>query len=130
MALRLPLSMEGTMVIRSFCAFAALAVLAGAAAAAEPSQRNGKQVVDEVCSACHAAGVNGAPRIGDRDAWIQRARQGIDALTRSAIRGHGRMPSRGGMAPLYDEEMRAAVTYMVNYSLKAGAPSSYPPAKP
>ena len=78
----------------------------------------GEAIVKARCSNCHATGKDGAPRIGDRDAWIKRASQGVDALVMSAIRGHGKMPARGGLAPLTDPEMKAAVSYMVETSLK------------
>jgi cytochrome c5 len=84
------------------------------AKAALPPERTGVQVVDAYCSACHEAGVGGAPRIGDRSAWIPRATQGFDALTRSAIAGHGGMPARGGVANLTDHELRGAIAYMLN----------------
>ena len=105
----------------------ALALLGFAAAAANAADtpRSGKQVVDEICSGCHTAGLHGAPRLGDREAWIKRARDGIDKLTNSAIRGHREMPARGGTASLLDTEMRAAVTHMVRSSLEEGAPPSY-----
>lgn len=76
--------------------------------------RSGKQIVDAQCSKCHGTGAGGAPKIGDRDAWVPRAKQGFDTLVASAIRGHGAMPARGGMADLTDPEMRAAITYMLN----------------
>ena len=99
----------------------ALAAALPALGAADPP-RSGKQVVDEVCSGCHAAGLHGAPRIGDRLEWITRARRGVDELVASAIRGHGEMPARGGVAALFDGEMRAAVGFMLQESLGAGAP--------
>ena len=70
------------------------------------------------CSQCHGTGVGGAPRIGDDKAWVGRARDGFDSLVQSAIRGHGAMPARGGMADLTDAEMRDAVTYMFQRSVK------------
>lgn len=90
-----------------------LAVLAPLALAQSPD-RGGKEVVDAVCAACHAKGVKGAPKIGDRTAWNPRLKNGLDNVVRSAIRGHGGMPARGGQAALTDNEFRAAVTYMVN----------------
>ncbi len=78
------------------------------------AQRSGKQIVKMQCSKCHLSGVNGAPKIGDRDAWIPRLKQGFEAVVRSAIQGHGPMPARGGVADLSDEEMRSAITYMFN----------------
>lgn len=99
----------GSMVI----VFAALVAAAGSAVAQSVDLR-GEEVVKLQCVKCHEAGVNGAPKIGDREAWIPRMKQGIETLARSAIRGHGNMPARGGMAQLTDPEVRAAVLYMFN----------------
>jgi cytochrome c5 len=78
------------------------------------ADRSGKEVVEIQCVKCHGTGLNGAPKIGDRAAWIPRGAHGIEALTRSAINGHGGMPSRGGLANLTDSEVRNAVVYMFN----------------
>ena len=78
------------------------------------AERSGEQVVSAQCSKCHEAGIGGAPKIGDRSAWIPRLTQGLDPLVRSAINGHGGMPPRGGMANLTDAELRSAVVYMLN----------------
>jgi cytochrome c5 len=83
-----------------------------------PGARSGEAIVEAQCSKCHASGAGGAPRIGDRDAWLGRAKLGFDGLVRSAINGHGAMAARGGMADLTDAEVRAAVTYMVQTSIK------------
>jgi len=74
--------------------------------------RTGEEIVKAQCSKCHASGANGAPKIGDRDAWIPRLKDGLDSTVRSAINGHGGMPARGGMANLTDAEMRSAVIYL------------------
>ena len=76
--------------------------------------RKGEEVVRAQCASCHEAGTEGAPRIGDREAWIERIARarGIDALVNSAIHGHGPMPPRGGLADLTDAEIRAAILYM------------------
>ncbi len=76
--------------------------------------RTGKSIVEAQCIRCHGTGVGGAPRIGDRAAWLPRAKEGLDVVVRSAIHGHGAMPPRGGMADLTDPEIRSAVVYMVN----------------
>ena len=89
-------------------------VIAALQLLAQSQDRSGKEVVDSVCSACHAKGVKGAPKIGDRTAWNPRLKNGLDNVVRSAIRGHGGMPARGGQAALTDNEFKAAVTYMVN----------------
>jgi cytochrome c5 len=79
-----------------------------------PADRSGEQIVQAQCVKCHQNGEGGAPKIGDRAAWIPRATQGLDAVVRSAIKGHGGMPARGGMADLTDAEMRKAIIYMLN----------------
>jgi cytochrome c5 len=78
------------------------------------TDRNGEQVVKSQCAKCHQSGLRGAPKIGDRGAWIPRMNQGLDYLIRSAIRGHGGMPPRGGQANLTDAEIRVAILYMFN----------------
>ena len=85
--------------------------------AAPVAERSGEEIVNETCIKCHGTGVGGAPRIGDRGAWIHRATYGIDALVRSAIAGHGGMPSRGGMPNLTDDELRRAIVYMLQKSV-------------
>jgi cytochrome c5 len=97
----------------SIIAFACLAATAGPLRA-QVGQLTGEQVVRAQCVKCHAAGVRGAPRIGQRDAWIPRMKNGLDPLVLAAIRGHDGMPARGGMASFTDAEFRAAVLYMFN----------------
>jgi len=77
-------------------------------------QRSGGEVVQAYCAKCHLTGAEGAPRIGDRAAWIPRLKQGFEFLVGSAIKGHGPMPSRGDVANLTDTEIRAAIAYMIN----------------
>jgi cytochrome c5 len=79
---------------------------------APASPRTGEEIVKAQCIKCHEAGKGGAPKIGDRDAWIPRLKDGLDNTVRSAIHGHGGMPARGGMADLTDAEMRSAVIYL------------------
>jgi cytochrome c5 len=81
--------------------------------AAAPRTRSGEQIVQAQCAKCHQTGVGGAPRIGDRSAWIPRLKGGYDPVVRSAINGHGGMPARGGMASLTDAELRSAINYMI-----------------
>ena len=103
---------------RKRLALSALVALAAAAmpgfAQAQASERSGEQIVRAACAKCHEAGKGGAPKIGDRNAWIPRVKQGLDAVVRSAIRGHSGMPARGGMADITDTELRSAVVYMFN----------------
>jgi cytochrome c5 len=88
-----------------------------------PAERSGEQVVKAQCVKCHETGVGGAPKIGDRVAWIPRFKQGVDPLVRSAINGHGGMPARGGLANLTDQELRSAIVYMFS-PVTAAAPQT------
>lgn len=89
--------------------------------AAEPepvaTMMTGPQVYNAACLACHAAGVGGAPIVGDVDAWTARIAQGDDVLYDHAINGFqgqmGYMPPKGGRLDLSDDEVAAAVDYMV-----------------
>ena len=98
------------------------------AAHGQSSERTGKEVVSARCAHCHESGTDGAPRIGDKQAWTPRLKQGIDFAVRSAIKGHGNMPPRGGMADLTDGEVRSAIIYMFNPT--AAAATDAPAAKP
>jgi len=88
-------------------------VAAAAPAAAAPAAGgNGEGTYKQVCVACHAAGVAGAPKFGDKGAWAPRIAQGVPALYNSALKGKGAMPPKGGSsAP--DADIKAAVDYMV-----------------
>ena len=78
------------------------------------AERTGEQIVQAQCVRCHAKGVGGAPKIGDITAWIPRVKPGLDVVVRSAIKGHGAMPPRGGMTDLTDAEVKSAIVYMMN----------------
>jgi cytochrome c5 len=98
-------------------AAAAVPVAAAAAAPAAPASADaGKKLYDTACMACHAAGVAGAPKLGDKAAWAARTGAGIDGLTASVIKGKGAMPPRGAAAAASDADIRAAVEYMVAQS--------------
>jgi cytochrome c5 len=84
------------------------------------AERTGEQIVSVRCAHCHLKGVNGAPKIGDKDDWIPRLKPGLDVVVRSAINGHGAMPPRGGMANLTDAEIRSAIIYMFNGGTPTG----------
>ncbi len=91
----------------------ALAALSAPKAAASDVPTSGEQAFNTVCSACHGAGINGAPKIGDHAAWGPRIAQGKDALYAHAIGGKGNMPARGGTT-WPDATIRMAVDYMVS----------------
>jgi len=77
---------------------------------------DGKAIYTQICRACHATGVAGAPVLGDRAAWAKRIPKGFDALLESALRGKGGMPPKGGHAGLTDEQVRDAVEYIIAQS--------------
>ena len=83
----------------------------------QASQPNrGQEVYQQVCAACHDSGLNGAPKLGDREAWSPHISHGLDHMVESAIRGKGAMPARGGQAGLSDNDIKAAVSYMIEKS--------------
>ncbi len=86
---------------------------AGTAAAAG----QGESVYKSTCAVCHAPGVAGAPLLTDKADWDPRLAQGMETLYTHAIQGFqgskGVMPPKGGNTALTDEQVRAAVDYMV-----------------
>src|SRR5665647_71517 len=80
----------------------------------------GKSVFGKVCSMCHAVGAAGSPKPGDKADWGPRIAQGNDVLYKHALEGFtgakGQMPARGASTTLKDEEIKAAVDYMVSLS--------------
>ncbi|HLZ99724.1 MAG TPA: c-type cytochrome [Steroidobacteraceae bacterium] len=75
--------------------------------------KTGEEAFMKVCSACHGAGINGAPKVGDHAAWGPRIAQGKEALYSHAISGIRSMPPRGG-STWPDATVRMAVDYMVS----------------
>jgi cytochrome c5 len=96
-------------------------------AVAAGSERSGEEVVAATCGKCHETGVGGAPKLGDRTAWVGRVKQGLDRVYQSALKGHAGMPARGGMAELSDGEVKRAVAYMLNSGV-VPAPTGAAPA--
>jgi cytochrome c5 len=101
-------------------AAAAVAALASvpqtAAAPAAQSADNaqaGKALYEQVCQACHAAGVLGAPKFGDKAAWAPRLKDPMDTIYNYALHGKGAMPAKGG-SNASDADVKAAVDYMTS----------------
>lgn len=76
--------------------------------------KTGEQVYNSVCMACHAAGVAGALKFGDKAAWAAAIGTGLDVMTASVVKGKGAMPAKGGNPALDDFEITRAVVYMAN----------------
>lgn len=98
------------------------------AAAGPRVAKTGEETYKQICSACHAQGVAGAPKTGDKAAWASLIKEGLDDLVKTAIAGKqspkGVMPPRGGDATLSDYEVARAVVYLAN---QAGANFKEPP---
>ncbi len=93
-----------------------VAPVAAAAAAPASAARSGEAVYTAQCAMCHATGAAGAPTFGDAAAWGPRVAAGMDSLMNSAINGKGGMPARGLCTTCSDDELQAAVEYMVDNS--------------
>lgn len=91
---------------------------AAAGAAGSVAQRTGQEVYDSACMACHTTGAAGAPKLGDATAWADRIAKGMDALYDAGVNGvpGTGMVAKGGCVSCSDEEIRAAVDYMVEAS--------------
>lgn len=88
----------------------------GAAAADSGEPMSGQEVYDNVCSACHASGVAGAPQTGNGDAWQSRiADGGYESLYQNALDGIGAMPPKGG-GNISNEELERAIRYILEES--------------
>ena len=86
--------------------------------------KTGEQVFTAQCSACHATGAAGAPKLGDSAAWGPRVGAGYAALLNSALKGKNAMGPQGG-GDFSDLEIGRAVVYMAN---KGGASFAEPKA--
>lgn len=86
-----------------------------AAAAASSGPRSGEEVYNAACMACHSTGAAGAPKYGDAAGWADRIAKGNEALYNSGINGMPGtgMMAKGGCMNCSDEEVNAAVDYMV-----------------
>jgi cytochrome c5 len=80
--------------------------------------KDGAAVFQQTCSACHGAGIAGAPKAGDHAAWAPRIAKGKDVLYQHALQGFqgtaGVMPPKGGRVDLPDDLIKAAVDRMVD----------------
>lgn len=90
----------------------------GQAGAAPTDAALGQSVYEGKCKACHGTGAAGAPKLDDKANWAPRIAQGVDTLNKHALEGFkgtvGFMPPKGGFATLSDDEVKAAVAYMVS----------------
>ncbi|SFC07998.1 Cytochrome c5 [Polaromonas sp. OV174] len=92
---------------------AAAAPAAAPATVAAANSGAGEALYKQTCVACHASGVAGAPKFGDKAAWAPYIKTGVETMTAVAIKGKGAMPPKGGSSAS-DADVKAAVEYMVN----------------
>lgn len=91
---------------------AAPAATSAAASGSKPDPAKGKLVYETSCAVCHASGVAGAPKLGDKAAWSARISQGFETLHNHALNGIRGMPAKGGNASLPDADLVNAVGYL------------------
>lgn len=102
--------------VKTLCVAGGLMLVAGTAMA----EIDGAAIFNGGCAACHATGVAGAPKVGDKAAWAERVAQDRETTYGHAINGFqgksGVMPPKGGFTNLSDDEIKAAVDYMIKSS--------------
>lgn len=97
-------------------ALAAAVQAAAPAADAIQSGIDGEKIYRGLCFSCHDAGIAGAPKLGDKTAWAPRIAAGSESMYNNSIKGQGIMPAKGGNPTLTDDEIKAAVDWMVQQS--------------
>lgn len=91
---------------------AAAPAAAAPASAGKPDPAKGKIAYEANCAVCHASGVAGAPKLGDKAAWDARVGQGYETLYSHALNGIRGMPAKGGNASLPEADLANAVGYL------------------
>jgi cytochrome c5 len=93
-------------------------VTTAATATVATTFKSGTEVYENVCKACHGAGLAGAPKAGDKGAWAPRISQGKPTLYEHALKGFtgkaGVMPPKGGRTDLSDDLIKQAVDHIVS----------------
>nr|CAA6821480.1 MAG: Cytochrome c5 [uncultured Thiotrichaceae bacterium] len=83
------------------------------AQAAPHSSIDGRKIYQGICFSCHDSGIANSPKPGDKAVWEPRIAAGVPALYDSVIKGKGAMPAKGGNPALSDDEIKAAVDWMI-----------------
>jgi len=101
----------------------ALAIVAkndAGAGGAAALPKDGTEVFEQACKACHGAGIGGAPKAGDAAVWAPRIAKGKETLYKHAVEGFtgtaGMMPPKGGRVDLSDDLIHQAVDHMLDIS--------------
>lgn len=100
----------------------ALTKLTAAKEEAEPAtvaaKPNGKDTYKSYCAVCHSSGLAGAPVKGDEKTWEPRYKKGMDKLVASSVKGLNAMPAKGTCAACSDDDLKAAIIFMLPESLQ------------
>lgn len=92
-------------------------VTTGGGAVVAATYKDGNEVYEGACKACHGAGLAGAPKAGDAGAWAPRIAKGKAMLYDHALKGFsgqaGVMPAKGGRTDLSDDLIKQAVDHML-----------------
>jgi cytochrome c5 len=99
--------------MKKFASVIAISTLLGLSGVA---LADGQQIYQSSCQACHATGAAGAPKLGDKEAWAPRIAQGTDTLLKNATDGLRAMPPKGACAACTEDDLKAAIEYMVSQS--------------
>ncbi|NNC54445.1 MAG: cytochrome c5 family protein [Pseudomonadales bacterium] len=75
--------------------------------------RSAEEVYNLGCMACHTSGAAGAPKFRIKSDWTARLAAGMDTVYANAINGKGAMPAKGLCGDCSDDEIKAAVDYMI-----------------
>lgn len=85
--------------------------------------KTGEKIYERYCVGCHGIGAGGAPKMGDANDWAPKIKRGTDTLYINAIQGIGNMPPRGTCGTCSDDEIKAAVDYIIKNSKTTTAPT-------
>lgn len=102
-----PIAPEGSV------SLAGTEAVVSAPATATADEGRGGAIYNKVCAPCHDSGAAGAPKPGDKAAWEPRMTWGVDGLLQTAIDGKGAMPPRGTCLDCSDDDLTAAIEYML-----------------
>jgi cytochrome c5 len=107
-------TLPGVETMKKLASVIAISTLLGLSSAVMAA--DGQQIYQSSCQACHATGAAGAPKLGDKEAWAPRIAQGEDTLLANATNGIRAMPPKGACAACSEEDLKAAIDYMVSQS--------------
>jgi cytochrome c5 len=94
------------------------------AAAVKIGPDTGREIYEDHCEICHASGAAGAPKLGDVDEWQKRVSDGMDVVFSRALNGYNSMPPKGACMSCSDDEVKAAVQYIIDQSKPGSASAS------